>query len=88
MRAAEEQTGHNYDTISAWLKRIGAHADAVTDVLTHDLELNEMEIDEFWSFVGQKGGGPRRRGQPILRRRMVPGSAWAAGAWNGRAGLW
>ena len=66
LRAAEEQTGHNYETIAAWIRRMGDHAEAVTATLVQDLELSEVELDEFWSFVGKKGDPPRRRGQPIL----------------------
>jgi transposase-like protein len=65
LRAAEEITGHHYETIATWIKRLGEHAQAVTDILVHDLELSEVEVDEFWSFIGQKGGPSSRRGQPI-----------------------
>lgn len=65
LRAAEEQTGHNYETIAAWIKRMGDHAEAVTEVLVRDLSLSDVEIDELWSFVGKKGE-PRRQGQPVL----------------------
>jgi transposase-like protein len=78
LRAAEEQTGHNDDTIAVWLRRLGAHAEAVTEVLVRDLELSEVEVDEVWSFVGKKGDAPRRRGQAILRRRTGKASAGAA----------
>jgi hypothetical protein len=54
--AAEELTGHKYETIGRWLRRAGAHADALTDTLVHDLHLTEVEVDEFWSFVHDKGG--------------------------------
>jgi hypothetical protein len=54
LRAAEEQTGHNYETIAGWIRRIGPHAEAVTEALVRDLALSELEIDEFWSFVGEK----------------------------------
>jgi hypothetical protein len=37
------------------MRRIGAHADAVTEHLVRDLKLTEVELDEFWSFVGKKG---------------------------------
>lgn len=77
LRAAEELTGHNYDTIAVWIRRLGEHAEAVTEVMVRDLALSEVEIDEFWSFVGKKGGAPRRRGQAILRRRPTRGSAGA-----------
>jgi hypothetical protein len=77
LRAAEEQTGHNYETIAEWIRRIGAHAEAVTDLLVHDLDLSEVELDEFWSFVGKKKGAPvPKRGQSILpgKRRANAGA--------------
>ncbi len=55
----EEITGHTYETISVWLKRTATHAEALTQVLASDLHLNQVEIDEFWSFVQNK-----RRRQP------------------------
>src|SRR6058998_2226201 len=65
LRAAEEQTGHNYETIAGWIRRLGAQAEAVTEVLARELALSEVEIDEFWSFVGRKGGLSPRQGQTI-----------------------
>ncbi len=55
LRAAEEQTGHNDETVATWLRRIGDRAEAITDLLARDLHLSEVEVDELWSFVGQKG---------------------------------
>ena len=77
LRAAEELTGHNYDTIAVWIKRLGEHAAAVSEMLVRDLALSEVEVDEFWSFVGQKGGAPRQRGQAILQPRRSRASAGA-----------
>ena len=54
LRAAEEITGHTYETISVWLKRAASHAVAITQVLANDLHLSQVEIDEFWSFVQKK----------------------------------
>jgi len=54
LRGAEEITGHKYETISVWLKRAASHAEALTQVLANDLHLNQVEIDEFWSFVQKK----------------------------------
>ena len=56
LRAAEEITGHKYETISGWLKRAAAHAEALTQVLAGDLHLSQVEIDVFWSFVQNKKG--------------------------------
>lgn len=82
LRAAEEQgpkgAPHNDGTIAAWIERVGDHAEAVTELLVRDLALSEVEVDEFWSFIGKKGGAPRQRGQAILRRRTPRGSAGAA----------
>jgi len=54
LRAAEEITGHTYETISGWLKRAEAHAQALTQVMANDLHVSQMEIDEFWSCVQKK----------------------------------
>jgi transposase-like protein len=51
LSAAEEITGHKYETIGDWLRRAGEHAEALTDVLVHELKVEEVEVDAFWSFV-------------------------------------
>lgn len=58
LRAAEEQTGHNHQTIATWIRRIGTQAEAVTEILARDLELEAVEIAEFWSFGGKEGAVP------------------------------
>ena len=58
--AAEELTGHKYETIGRWLRQAAAHAEVLTAALVHDLRLTEVEVDEFWSFVHHKGGLPQR----------------------------
>jgi len=60
--AAEELTGHKYETVGRWLRQAAAHAEALTDALVHELHLSEVEVDEFWSFVQQKGALPTRPG--------------------------
>ena len=57
LRAAEEITGHTYETISGWLKRAATHAAALTQVLASDLHLSEVEIEEFWSCVREPKRG-------------------------------
>lgn len=54
LRAAEEITGHKYETIGQWLRRASEHAEALTAILTQELHLSTVEIDEFWSFVRKK----------------------------------
>jgi transposase-like protein len=67
--AAEELTGHKYETIGRWLRQAAAHAEALTAALVHDLHLTEVEVDEFWSFVGQKGALPKRPAPPQSARK-------------------
>ncbi|WP_397546027.1 hypothetical protein ABUL39_01855 [Rhodothermus marinus] len=51
LSAAEEITGHKYETIGRWLRRAAEHAEAITQALVHDLQLSQLEVDAFWSFV-------------------------------------
>ena len=72
LRAAEEVTGHKYETIGHWLRLAARHAAALEDALVRDLELSAVEVDEFWSFVRRRTSTSRR-----LTRRM-PAIAGAA----------
>jgi hypothetical protein len=57
LRAAEEVAGHQYETIGHRLRVAARHAEALSAVLVHDLELSAVEVDEFWSFVRRRGRG-------------------------------
>ena len=73
IRAAEEITGHKYETISRWLRLAAEHAEALTEVLVDDLGLStSLEVEEFWSFV-------RRRSVASNRGTRRDGAS--AGAW-------
>src|SRR4051794_18630361 len=37
LRAAEEVTGHKYETVAKWLRLAADHAEALTAALVHDL---------------------------------------------------
>jgi transposase-like protein len=65
LRAAEEVTGHKYETIGRWLQLAARHAAAIEEALVRDLELSTVEIDEFWSFVRRRTSSESR-----LTRRM------------------
>ena len=73
LRAAEEITGHKYETVGDWLLTAGAHAEVLTRVLVKELELDEVEVDAFWSFVGNAIAA-LRRGQVRHRGWAVPSS--------------
>jgi transposase-like protein len=56
LTAAEEQTGHKYETVGRWLRATGhpsaaGYARALTEILACEFHLSESEIDAFWSFV-------------------------------------
>jgi transposase-like protein len=65
LRAAEEVTGHKYETIGHWVHLAGRHAAEIEEALVRDLHLSVVEIDEFWSFVKK-----RTRTGPRMTRRM------------------
>jgi len=60
--AAEEITGHKYETIGRWLRAAAQQAEVITEVLVRDLHLTEVEVDAFWSFV-KKTTVAKRAGQ-------------------------
>lgn len=67
LSAAEEITGHKYETLGRWLRAAAEHAEAITQVLVKELELTAVEIDAFWSFVKRsivqlEARTPRRAG--------------------------
>ena len=74
LSAAEEITGHKYETLGRWLRAAAAHADALTAALVHDLHLTAVEVDAFWSFV--------KRSVTLLERQPPrrPGWGHAGGA--------
>jgi len=80
LSAAEEISGHKWETIKAWLLRVSEHAEAMTEVLVKDLELDEVEVDAFWSFVGNavqalQTGQVRHRGWATPKRMVHAGAA-------------
>jgi hypothetical protein len=52
LRGTEEISGHKWETVQEWLLRANAHAETLSATLVKDLELDEVEVDAFWSFVG------------------------------------
>src|SRR3954464_3158128 len=72
LRAAEEITGHKYETIGRWMRLAAEHAETLTEVLVHDLKLSALEVDEFWSFVRRRSATSRRG----IRRDGTSAGAW------------
>ena len=74
LSGAEEITGHKRETIRRWLLRVLAQVEAVTEVLVKELELDEVEVDAFWSFVGNAVEA-LRSSQARHRKWANPGKA-------------
>ena len=71
LRAAEDVTGHKYETIGRWLQLAAQHAAVIEEALVRDLALSTVEIDEFWSFVRRRRSMSRR----VTQRRPAIGGA-------------
>ncbi len=74
LSAAEEITGHKYETVGRWLRLAGTHAEAITQALVHELDLGVVEVDAFWSFVKKsterlQPQTPRRRGWAKMQEK-------------------
>lgn len=84
LSAAEEITGHKWETIRGWLMRASQQAEALTQALVKDLELDEVEVDAFWSFVGNAVTA-LQKGQVRHRRWAAPPSAGRSGGPGSRS---
>lgn len=51
IRATGRITNHHKNTISSFLETIGLHCKKINEILTKDLNLSDIEIDEFWTFI-------------------------------------
>jgi transposase-like protein len=56
LRATARVKGVKPDTISAWLREAGSHAQQVEQILLQDYRLSASQIDALWTFVRRKGG--------------------------------
>ena len=47
--------GHKEDTILAWVRLAGQHAEALEEALLANYQLDRGQLDALWSYVGNKG---------------------------------
>lgn len=62
IRKTGRLTGHHQDTVARHLKKAGQHAKAFHDEKAQHLVVPEVQMDEKWSFVGEKTGPPHPGG--------------------------
>lgn len=66
IRATGRITGHHKNTISSFVETIGLHCKEVNEILTKDIDLSDIEIDEFWTFIKKS----KRKWNPATLRTM------------------
>lgn len=42
------------DSVLLWIEKAGNHSEEFTNFMTHNMELDQVQIDEFWSFIQKK----------------------------------
>lgn len=48
-------TGHKEDTIMAWIRAAGQHAERLEEVLLANHKIERGQLDGLWAYVGNKG---------------------------------
>lgn len=56
IRATARILGLDKDTVGSWLEKASRHTEAVSRYLMVNLHFEEVQLDEFWSFVKKKRG--------------------------------
>jgi len=51
IRAAARATDHDKNVISHWVDVAGKHCKKVNEYFLQDLKLDQVQIDEIWSYI-------------------------------------
>jgi len=51
IRGLARATNHSQNTISYWIKVAGEHCREVNKYYLHDLQLEQVQVDEIWSYI-------------------------------------
>jgi transposase-like protein len=54
IRATSRMTGIDKDTVSRISNNVGLHSKNIHDKLVRNIQVDELQMDEKWSFVGKK----------------------------------
>jgi transposase-like protein len=66
IRATARITEHHKNTIASFVETIGLHCKEINEILTKDLKLSDIEIDEFWTFIKKS----KKKWNPFTLRTM------------------
>ncbi len=61
IRGTERNVGVHRDTVMRVKKCAAQHFDEVNKILIKDLQVNEIQLDEFWSFIKKKKKTPPKK---------------------------
>lgn len=48
--------GVKEETVARWLEKAGRHAEQVEEALLRDFQVSQVQLDELWTYVGNRGG--------------------------------
>jgi IS1 family transposase len=54
VRAVARIHGVKPDMVLDWLRKAGQHCERLSEYMMHDLELDQIQVDELWTFVHKK----------------------------------
>jgi len=57
IRSTARIMGLDKDTVACWFKKTSEHVEAVSRYLMINLHFEEVQLDEFWSFVKKRMWG-------------------------------
>lgn len=67
--------GVKEETVAHWLEKAGRHAQQVEEYLLRDFHVSQLQLDELWTYVQNKGGkggtARRRRPESFGKRRRL-----------------
>jgi hypothetical protein len=55
MRPTSRLTGVSLNTVLRLTHRVGTHAQEFHEQMVRHVEVNQVQVDEAWAFVGKKG---------------------------------
>ena len=79
IRATERLTGIHRDTIMRLGVRVGDGCAALHDEMMRFVQVNRLELDELWSYVGKKQRRVKRPIPPILATNMCSSASTRPG---------
>ena len=68
IRSIERITGHHRDTIGHLLEDLAEHAEMINELLIVEVDLDEFELDEMWTFVKKNKRKLSQKAQMQLKK--------------------